>query len=480
MRFRTSLTLSVLVTLLVVGLVIASSRAISPILISAERQNLISLFPIVQNVILETNSFPKERMQKIRDITGVDVTLLDESNHIQQTTLDSLRLGTVLYIASGEDTIFDVVAINGVSSFILTAPLKLNGVPLRLVISKKDDLLGPFLDEFLTASVFVVLLGLAGSIAVGVYIASRERSASFALERSYAERMETEVRRTRSSTEAEIGRRIKAGENEKRAFRSALGASDEGIFVIDALGKIIFFNPKMEILSGYEEEGVLNHALSGIIWLTRKGKVDQLTGLIPRVLATGVPEVFPRDTLLKRKDGNYVPVSVKTVPVRDDTRSGITHIVVTVAALPTEPRVVPEEGAREEITLSLPKPLLMPSIETREMVDLRKQQAVPVYAAPAPAMSLLESKPAVHPVSEYEAGALETKTAGETKLEDTSLLTDLEELGQIVKETILPRLVKKEPEAPPAAPPRGASLAAGGPSSATGLAAGGPPANLPV
>lgn len=402
MRFWLSVSISLLLLVLLGGLLFGASRQISPILIQTERETLVGLFPLVQNIILENPSTVEDTVNRTAKLVGVDITILNSSRVIEATSLGSgTPKGGTLSGEIGGDTVFQVVSLNGKSSFVLSSPIKLNG-DKYLVLSKPDELLGSFLDELLTILLVVFLVGVALAIGLSYYFSHGEKALKKSLEEAFSallaknyryrlgDEMGThfsdariafnkaieELEQLNSSTDAFVRSRLRAGDDEARAFRAALASLDEGIFIIDHLGKIAAFNAKMESISGFKQDFVLQKAFSDVLSIGRKGAQDQLAGLIPRILSTGIPEVFPDDTFLKRQDGSNIPVSIKTIPVKNELRSGITHVVVVVNAVvlpPVAPSpVIPKPQKVEGSMISPLSPV--PSAPPKTEVVSRKPE----------------------------------------------------------------------------------------------------------
>ena len=130
----------------------------------------------------------------------------------------------------------------------------------------------------------------------------------------------------------------------------ALGSIEEGIVIVEQSGKITAFNRKMEELTGMDADVVVRKSLTNVLAFVHKNG-EEVTGIIPRILSTGISEVFPEDLMLRRRDGAFVPVAVKTVAIRKDLRGAVTHLVVVVnaKAAPSAKPVVIEKKLRSKI-----------------------------------------------------------------------------------------------------------------------------------
>lgn len=375
MRFLL-VSLSVVMFLLAATVVLVS-RSIVPELVKTEKQQLVDTLPLVRSAVklmlsTSTTKTPQENIEKIRNLSGLDITILSATGTVSYTTLEEGRLvGSTLAVGSKNETIFEMVAINETPSFVISTPLPADiliqegSEGARLVLSKPDEVVGKFFDELFTNVIIVGLLGIGLSILAGFYQRSRTQSISFnfapisealtALARkdfnyrlrenvgdesfregrdAFNRFMEEMAKGVPSPQEAEAAETVVrsslvAGETDRRAFQTALGSVGEGIVIVEQSGKIVVFNRKMEELTGLDADVATNRLLTNVLTFTRLGG-EQTTSLIPQILATGVSEVFPEDTMLRRRDGTLVPVLVKTVAIRQDLRGAVTHLVVVV------------------------------------------------------------------------------------------------------------------------------------------------------
>lgn len=381
------------ITVLLGAFMLLVSRAVTPILIDAERQQLVSLMPLVRGFIVYApeGTTLDDQMRKLNRLSGYDVTLLDANSLIFQTTLAGGTLkGKKLDVGARDQTIFELVDIQSAPSFVLSTPLHLpdsfaSSLPLdlRLALSHIDTAIGAFYDDLLTSSLIMELLGIAMSVSLGLYLRRRPASdirwrpiadafnalarkdfkyrmgeevggPAFAPSRiAFNKFMEDTAREaafisatprvvlpsssapvaaptaTPVLTENIVRSRLVSGESERRAFQTALGSVEEGVLIVDHLGRIVVFNRRMEELSLFDADVVTNKVLTDVVTLTKRGGGD-VTNLIPRIISTGVTEVFPEDTLLRRRDGTLVPASVRTVAIKNDLRGAVAYVVVII------------------------------------------------------------------------------------------------------------------------------------------------------
>src|SRR3989344_5352222 len=397
-----------LIALIAIFLVLAG-RAVTPVLVHVERDALMGALPLVRSALLYTpTSTPLAlRIQKIKKLSGFDITLLNDGGTIGSTTLADGTLTGTLNVGGCGETIFEMVSINQTSSFVISGPIFSQAsergsavfpAGTRLAISKPDDLVGAFFDELFTDALIMLVLGIILAIPAGLYIkrpakmnlapiaeainALARKDFSYRLAGNVGDRKfatariafnqfmddmardkqspkskETSALPTTDIGEQYIRSRLIAGESERRAFQAALSSVTEGFLIVDRLGRIVVFNSAMQEISGYNSDVVLNKAFTDVIALTQRGG-GAVTSLIPQILSSGVTEVFPEDTMLKRRDGTVVAVTVKTTPIKNDLRGGVTHVVVLVeerkpiAEKAPEPKLVSKE---------LPAPPVVPS-----------------------------------------------------------------------------------------------------------------------
>ena len=417
-----------LIALIAIFLVLAG-RAVTPVLVHVERDALMGALPLVRSALLYTpTSTPLAlRIQKIKKLSGFDVTLLNDSGTIGATTLADGTLTGTLNVGGRGETIFEMVSINQTSSFVISGPIFSQAseegsavfpAGTRLAISKPDDLVGAFFDELFTDALIMLVLGIILAIPAGLYIkrpakmnlapiaeainALARKDFSYRLAGNVGDRkfatariafnqfMDDMARDKQSPKSKETGAlpttdigeqyirsRLIAGESERRAFQAALSSVTEGVLIVDRLGRIVVFNSAMQEISGYNSDVVLNKAFTDVIALTQRGG-GAVTRLIPQILSSGVTEVFPEDTMLKRRDGTVVAVTVKTTPIKNDLRGGVTHVVVLVeerkpiAEKAPEPKLVSKELPAPPVAPSVRAAPSIPSVPPRRVADAAK------------------------------------------------------------------------------------------------------------
>ncbi|MBI4134756.1 MAG: PAS domain S-box protein [Candidatus Sungbacteria bacterium] len=411
------------IILALIGLVsILASRASAPLLVKHERQTLVSIFPLVNRAILGESDWRTE-LPTLKRHAGIDITLVTPAGAIEGTTLDGVARGARLDVGSGGQTVFELASLGGKSTFVLSSPVRISGSDFRLVVSKPDELLGPFFDELFTAALFAAIAGLGLSFLLAYFITHRERLSLAAIQEAIAalasknyrfrlsgsevlgslprtfnqviEGLEAEGK----STDELVRSQLAGGKSERKAFEAALSSVLEGVLIIDHLGRIQVLNSALGRLSGLVPESVTGKAFSDVVTLAGKNKVDQLSGLVTRVLSTGISEVFPEGTLLKKQNGDFVPVRVKVAPIKDELRNSVTHAVILVeeARVEAKPESKLDEKREAKAVVSAakpppvpkseptakPAPSLPPAIKKPEPISEKAMELLRPHAAPA-------------------------------------------------------------------------------------------------
>jgi len=103
----------------------------------------------------------------------------------------------------------------------------------------------------------------------------------------------------------------------------------EGVYVVDADRKIIFWNSGSEKITGYKSSEVINHYChDNILQHVTADGIHLCFGGCPLhdTLKTG--KINETDVFLHHKDGHRVPVTVKAIPVYDVNRNIVAAIEV--------------------------------------------------------------------------------------------------------------------------------------------------------
>lgn len=404
MQVRSALLISCLVAAVLLVWLIGVSRSISPLLVETEQKILVQLYPTIQTILEKKLS--DDDLTRLSKATDVSIVIFDIAGNVEQSTQAGLSSGSRLNSQLKEGSV-QTIRLNEVSLHALPVPARIGDSPKRVLLLMPNQILGIFLDEMLTIGVIAILIGIAGSIAVGIYLAHFEKAlaqsvgASFQTllskksEPVFSDKLKGEhfaplkaalaktaedIKKTDDTANTSFQQTVKAKDGEIAALRAALSSMKEGVMIIDRLGRITAFNAAMEMLSGMHADQVADKVISDILTLTRTGKVDQLTGLISKIISTGVSEVFPSDTLLKKKGGDYIPVTVKTVPVKNNLKE-LTHVVIVIEGAE---KYSPIEAVKEE-TPVIEMPVAARQTPLAEKPAAAALPAKPIEPTPTPA-----------------------------------------------------------------------------------------------
>lgn len=353
MRFGPSVLVALMVLITLGAFAGVGLFTVPPLLIENERDALLGIYPLVQHYFSAETGTVAEKARAIKSLTGIDVTVA-RGSAVLSSTIAGMREGAPLDGELLGGSVFQVRSFGGTSSFVLSSARTRDSEFDRLIISKPDDVLSQFLDDFLTAVFSALGAGLVLSLLFGWY-ASRKP----ALPRMMAKLTEPMLETAKVSAQAleGISARIhpalaqeqiadqkanpagvpvaravpdSSPENRTRAFAAALGSVHEGVSIIDNLAKIIAFNHTLETLSGFSSENMLGRTLSEALVFSDRTQKERRSEMIERAIAMRTPIVFPEDTRMQTRDGTYIPVSLKIVPVRNDGGEDISHVVLVV------------------------------------------------------------------------------------------------------------------------------------------------------
>lgn len=432
MRVRASVFITVVFLVLFGVFILGAGRLVSQRFVARERDHLISVLPLVYQSLASHPESLAESVTETARFSRMDITLLDQAGRVEASSLGEEKRAGISEVQRGSQALFQVRSIGGMPSFVLSSPLLVGSEEKTLVLSEPDPTVGAFFDDFLTMGLAVLIIGILGSVGAAWFLSHHEQvfiaevgqafknlaekqygyrilehtgGSAFAAARLDYNRAMEEFGKLNTSTDQFIRSRLVSGEQERRALIAALGSVPEGVFVIDSLGKIAAFNAKMEELTGWEAGTATGTAMSDLIAIS--GPSGELSGLIPKILSTGVPEVFNVPVKLKRRDGIFVDVSVKTIPVRSELRGAVTHVVVIMGEAPRQSEPQKQETAisKPEI-VSLrpptPRPESAPQSrpEVRPEAKLEPKPALPVRPPDQHPVALPSAKPPAPKVPE--------------------------------------------------------------------------------
>ena len=88
-------------------------------------------------------------------------------------------------------------------------------------------------------------------------------------------------------------------------YKAILDANSDVIFMVDILGKQLYFNKRIETLLGYKSEDVIGKSFTKFI---PKGEIPKYLGKLKEVFFK--KQISPFDTLALLKSGSYIPVEI--------------------------------------------------------------------------------------------------------------------------------------------------------------------------
>jgi diguanylate cyclase (GGDEF)-like protein/PAS domain S-box-containing protein len=112
-------------------------------------------------------------------------------------------------------------------------------------------------------------------------------------------------------------------ESEQR-FRTITSELAEGLYVLDAQGKLMMMNPEAERLLGWQESELMNCSVQDVIYHpTDDNNSSQIKSQLLDTLKTGEVHRVSEDTFC-RKDGHFLPVSYTAAPMyQDEEKLGV-------------------------------------------------------------------------------------------------------------------------------------------------------------
>ncbi len=114
--------------------------------------------------------------------------------------------------------------------------------------------------------------------------------------------------------------------HEKQRYQVTLASISEGVISTDMRGRIVFFNPIAEQLTGWTSKEALGQRLAHVLRLIDETTRRPLKGLL-RVLRTGVRSRLPENTLIIRRDGAELAVEDAISPIKSANGSIIGSVM---------------------------------------------------------------------------------------------------------------------------------------------------------
>jgi len=121
-------------------------------------------------------------------------------------------------------------------------------------------------------------------------------------------------------------RRLRAME---RWLSTALRSIADGVIATDLAGRITFFSPVAQMLTGWQEDEALARHVDDVLVLVNEETGESIENPVHRVLSEGLVVGLSPATSLLRRDGTRIAVSDSAAPMRDasDTVSGMVIVI---------------------------------------------------------------------------------------------------------------------------------------------------------
>ena len=107
-------------------------------------------------------------------------------------------------------------------------------------------------------------------------------------------------------------------EQEKNRIEAILISIADGVFVVDAQGRLALLNPAVERIAGFEEKDCLGQPYNQVLkFLTEKEKKENIA-FMQHALQTGELSKMTNHTVLMTKDGKEIPVACSAAAIKDE------------------------------------------------------------------------------------------------------------------------------------------------------------------
>jgi two-component system, sensor histidine kinase and response regulator len=116
---------------------------------------------------------------------------------------------------------------------------------------------------------------------------------------------------------------------EKDKLESILESIGDGVLVINQEEKVTIFNPEAELISGFNEQEIINQPFDKFLKFIEK-KNNQLNedNFISEALEKGIIKNTKLNTVLKQKNKQEIPVSGRAAPLKDKNERTIGCVVI--------------------------------------------------------------------------------------------------------------------------------------------------------
>jgi len=101
-------------------------------------------------------------------------------------------------------------------------------------------------------------------------------------------------------------------------FRVTLTSLGDAVIATDADGRVTFLNPIAERLTGIPESEARGQSIINVLPIFNETTMNPVENPIKKVLETGLTIGLANHTVLKQRDGNYIPIEDSAAPIRDD------------------------------------------------------------------------------------------------------------------------------------------------------------------
>lgn len=111
-----------------------------------------------------------------------------------------------------------------------------------------------------------------------------------------------------------------AAESQEKQIEAILESIGDGVFVVDAKGKIILFNPMAEVLTGYSFEELKGKSYDKFLkfYIEKEGARKRKDPFISRAIKSGKITQMNVETVLQQKDGSKIAVADSAAPLLDE------------------------------------------------------------------------------------------------------------------------------------------------------------------
>jgi PAS domain S-box-containing protein len=139
------------------------------------------------------------------------------------------------------------------------------------------------------------------------------------------------VTASKADLEREVTQRKQAEEDLRRQrewLRVTLSSIGDAVIASDTQGRVTFFNPVAETLTGWQTEEALRQQIQDIFRIINEKTHEPAGDLVARVLNEKRVVGLANDTALVTKDGRKIPIEDSAAPIKDSTGALIGAVLV--------------------------------------------------------------------------------------------------------------------------------------------------------